>query len=263
MSIPAYLILGSPSSGRCGVAADAIENALEDDDFCTVFVSANEKPTAVDRQISSAPNAGFVRYSDYADARKKISQLDENKISHVFFVGDSSKDIADTIEAFKEFVDDGKIRLVRIWSVLDCAMLIRFPKETGAYADELSHFADCLILSRSWQVPAKSVSEIRQKYEKLCRPHMFVVLNEKFRTDRPIDLLIDETRRISMYFDSFDASDELDIDEENLPEEPFSLERKPDPYIKRLPNGARAKPVENPAYYAIESRRIETEEKNK
>ena len=45
MSIPAYLILGSPACGRRGIACDIVEKALGDDDFCCVFVADDENPT--------------------------------------------------------------------------------------------------------------------------------------------------------------------------------------------------------------------------
>ena len=56
MSIPAYLILGTPTSGRCGICADVIYKALGDDDFCGVFISENEARTDFDKKIVfSAP----------------------------------------------------------------------------------------------------------------------------------------------------------------------------------------------------------------
>ena len=79
MSIPAYLILGTPTSGRCGICADVIYKALGG-----VFISENEARTDFDKKIASAPNAGFVRYSDAADARAKIDALDESRFTPVF-----------------------------------------------------------------------------------------------------------------------------------------------------------------------------------
>ena len=52
----------------------------------------------------------------------------------------------------------------------------------------------------------------------------------------------------------------LDLDEENLPEEPFSLERKPDPYMLRLNNGMRAKPLPDVSEYAAKARELESAE---
>lgn len=137
MSIPAYLILGSQTSGRCGVCADVIFKALGDDDFCGVFISKNETPTEFDKKIASAPIAGFVNYKDAEDAREKIAALDESRFTHVFYIADSTKNLADEIEEFKKTVDCGKIRLARIWSVLDCATVVRHPNECMPYADAL------------------------------------------------------------------------------------------------------------------------------
>ena len=74
-----------------------------------------------------------------------------------------------------------------------------------------------------------------------------------------MEMLVEEARRISMLFDEFDPVDELELDGENLPEEPFSLERKPDPYLVKLQNSMRANPIENPAQYALKAREMENE----
>lgn len=257
MSIPAYLILGTPTSGRCGICADVIYKALGDDDFCGVFISENEARTDFDKKIASAPNAGFVRYSDAADARAKIDALDESRFTHVFYVADSSKNPADEIEEFKKTVDCGKIRLARIWSVLDCATLVRHRDECAPYADALAHFADCMLLSRRSGVPNRDIADIKSRYEKLCYPMRFELVDKKFEVANPVELLIEEARRISMLFDDIDPIDELDIDENNIPDEPFSLERKPDPYMERLANGARVKQIPDIREYVMETRESE------
>ena len=257
MSIPAYLILGSPTSGRCGVCADVIFKALGDDDFCGVFISKNETPTEFDRKIASAPIAGFVNYSDAEDARAKIAGLDESRFTHVFYIADSTKNMADEIEDFKKTVDCGKIRLARIWSVLDCATLARYPNECAPYADALAHFADCMLLSRRTGVPNREIDSIKSRYEKLCYPMKFELVNKRFEVSNPIELLIEEARRISMLFDDIDPVDDLDIDENNIPDEPFNLERKPDPYMQRAANGMRLKPIPDISEYARETREFE------
>ena len=53
-----------------------------------------------------------------------------------------------------------------------------------------------------------------------------------------------------MLFDEYDLEDELDLDEENLPEEPFSLERKPDPYLEKLQSGVRKNTIPNVSEFA-------------
>ena len=110
MSIPAYLILGSPACGRRGIACDIVEKALGDDDFCCVFVADDENPSDFDKRIAGAPNAGIVKYSGFADATAKIAALDESKITSIIFVAASSENVADSVENFKAIVGDGKIR---------------------------------------------------------------------------------------------------------------------------------------------------------
>lgn len=259
MQIPAYLVIGTPTSGRRGVVWDAVERGSMEGEFSAVFVSSGETPSDFDAAIAGADNAGIIKYSDAADAAEKLGALDPRKISRVFYLADSSKSLADEIESFKGLACGGKIRLARIWSVVDCSMAEKFPKQTAKYVDMLSHFADCVLLSRRFGASGRSVEELRAQWEKMRRPHVVEYVDKNFRTKNPIELLIDEARRISMFFDEFDPVDELELDAENLPDEPFSLERKPDPYLARLPGGMRADPVENPAQYALKARMMENE----
>ena len=60
MQIPAYYIMGTPTSGRRGIVRDAIERGSMDGDFSVVFVSENEKPSESDASIAKADNAGIV-----------------------------------------------------------------------------------------------------------------------------------------------------------------------------------------------------------
>ncbi len=261
MSIPAYLVLGSASAGRRGVCADVIFNALNDDDFCVLFVSKNEKLSESDKKIASAQNAGIVRYSDVDDAFEKIANLDESKITSVFYLADSTRNLADEVEDFKKIVDGGKIRLARVWGVLDCGAVLAHQREATPYADALAHFSDCFLLSRRSTVSNKDVDDLKLRYEKLRYPMMIEFVNKKFAVSRPIELLVDEARRISMLFDDIDPVYELEFDEENIPDEPFDLSRKPDPYIERLANGSRAKPIPDISDFAREARALEESQK--
>ena len=86
-------------------------------------------------------------------------------------------------------------------------------------------------------------------------------VNKKFEVSRPIELLIDEARRISMLFDDIDPIDELDFDDDDIPDEPFDLTRKPDPYMERLANGARIKTIPDISEYARKTRAEEQQAK--
>ena len=183
--------MGTPTSGRRGIVRDAIERGSMDGDFSIVFVSENEKPSESDSSIAKADNAGIVKYSDAADAAVKIGALDTSKITRVFYVADSTKNPADEVESFKGLCDGGKIRLARIWSVVDCSMAEKFPKETSKYLDMLAHFADCVLLSRRSGVSNKSVEELKLRWEKMRHPHLVEYVDKHFKTENPIELMID------------------------------------------------------------------------
>ncbi len=238
MAIPTYLILATPYSGRRGLCIDMCKNAFAD---CKVqvFVSANEPCCYDNSTLSTLENVELVRFKNSEESLEKISE----DCDVVIYVADSSRNIADEVEDFKMLVDSGKIRLARVWSIVDCKMNEMFGKQCSGYIDALSHFADCLLLSQRSGVSNASVNELLARFKKQCKPHLLVYMDKRNSVQNSLELSIEETRRISMLFDEYDPADELDIDEDNLPEEPFSLERKPDPYLEKLQNGHRKNPV--------------------
>lgn len=238
MSIPAYFILGTPNSGRRGLCADVCKNAF-DGQKVVVFVSENEPECACAQQLAAC--AQVVQYNS-ADAPEKTAAL-ASDTDAVLFVADSSENVADSVENFKRIVDAGKIRLARIWSVADCKVATEFPKQTALFFEALSHFADCLMLSRRSGVSNAAVNEFVVPFKKQCKPHLIEYMDKFDRVANPMEIVVEQARRISMLFDEYDPVDELDLDEDNLPEEPFDLQRKPDPYLDTLPNGCRKNPI--------------------
>lgn len=232
MATDTFLILGSQHSGRRALCADVCKNALAETK-CAVFVAEDEPPSKSD--LAALGNVEILTYAKLSDIAEKIPQ----EAQCVFVVADARQNLADILENFKQLTDSGILRLVRIWSVVDCAMRMREGAKMTPYFDALSHFADCVILGNRAGVPDTSVKELTDTFKKQCKPHLVVFADKFGRVKNPLELTIDETRRISMLFDEFDPVDELDIDEDNLPDEPFSLERKPDPYLERLLGGHR------------------------
>ena len=249
MAIPAYLILSTAFSGRRGLCVDVCKNALVNSSVA-VFLSSNESSCADDDALSSLSNVKVVKYSSADDCLEKLSMCD---CEVVIYIADSSKNLADEVETFKTFVDSGVIRLARIWSIVDCKMNEKFTKDCSGYIEALSHFADCLLLSQRSGVSNASVNELISRFKKQCKPHLLVYMDKRNSVENPIELVVEETRRISMLFDEYDLEDELDIDEDNLPEEPFSLERKPDPYLEKLQNGHRKNPIADVSKFAIQT----------
>ena len=237
MSIPAYLILGTPDSGRRELCVDVCKNAF-DGQKVVVLVSENEPACACEQELAAC--AQIVKYN--VDAFEKTAELAPDT-DVVLFVADSSENVADSVEEFKRIVDAGKLRLARIWSVVDCKTATEFPKQTAPFFEALSHFADCLMLSRRSGVSNAAVNEFVAPFKKQCKPHLIEYMDKFGRVANPMEIVVEQARRISMLFDEYDPVDELDLDEDNLPEEPFDLQRKPDPYLDTLPNGCRKNPI--------------------
>lgn len=242
MAIPAYLILSTPRAGRRALCLDACKNAFEGANVCA-FIAEGEPPAPEDEELAKLGGVSVARYSGGEDALEKICALDEANVGIVLFLADSAGNLADEVESFKRIADAGKIRLARVWSIVDCKLNMVCAKKAEPYFDALSHFADCLLFSRRGGVPKNFTQALKDKYARDCRPHLMIDMDKFGRVENAMEIAEEQARRISMLFDEFDPADELDIDGDNLPDEPFSLERKPDPYLERTIGGARKNPV--------------------
>ncbi|MBO5255767.1 MAG: hypothetical protein J6B07_08105 [Opitutales bacterium] len=244
MSIASYLILSTANAGRRGLCVDVCKNAFENLKV-KVFLSTSELPCDDDEKLDALENVEIIKYLSLNDAFEKLVSLDESSTDIILFVASSRQSIADEVENFKSVVDTGKIRLARIWGIIDCKMYEMFAKKVEGFVEAVSHFSDCVLLSQRSGVPNSVVNELIANFNKQCKPHLIVLMDKHNSVQNTFEITIEETRRISMLFDEYDPADELDLDEENLPEEPFSLERKPDPYLEKLQDGHRKKTIPN------------------
>jgi len=239
--IDTVILLGSPNSGRRGVIANCLEMAVSDESHVAILISESECESESEKNISKFPYAKILKYKDSQDAKEQILALEN--IDMLFYVADSNQNVIDELEFLKNLNESNVIHLVRIWSFIDCKLFLEHGDKVASYYDALSHFCDCMLLSNRSDLKNAQVEEIIKRYTKMCHPHLIAYVKKDFKCDNPALLLIDEARRISMAFDAYDPIDELDLDEENLPEEPFDLSKKDDPYFVRLENGMRAKTV--------------------
>ncbi len=234
----AYLILGSRNSTRRAILCDLIARGLGAESRPVVLISANEDVSNFDEPLQELSNVKKYENNALELARDLAEDV-------VFYLADASKNIADEIENFKEICDAGIFRLVRIISVFDCALWASNFDECAPFFDALSHFSDAVILANRSGVSGKFVNEIKKRYKQMCQPHVFQLAMKNGEVENACMLLIDETRRISMAFDDYDPLDELELDEDTLPDEPFTVEKKIDPYLERLDNGLRRNPILN------------------
>ncbi len=241
--INAFLVLGTVGSGRLGTVYDIMENGFVDGSFCAVFASKNEPVGEFDAKISDSSAGGLILYSQPEDVVKVLNGPDAKKFTDVIYVADSTRTLADEVEFFKSLCDAGLLKLSQVWGFMDCRLFDYGKDKVYPYFDAVAHFSDCVFLSNRADLPGKAVEALKERYEKMFHPHLYVYVKSGFKVDNPMEATIDEARRISMYFDNYDPVDELDIDEDDLPEEPFDLARKPDPYLERADNGMLLKPL--------------------
>lgn len=238
----AYFIIGLPDSGRRAVVLDLISRGLDGDTHAAVMLAASEKSAEADLKLAALSR--LEKYESYDEAISKVRALD-GVADVCFFIANSNANIADSIEALKAMADSNIFRLVRIFGVIDCEFFTQNFDKAAVYYDALSHFSDCLFLAKRLGLEGKAVSAIKKRYEQMYRPHIYQLVLKDGKVESPIEALIDETRRISMLFDDYDPIDELELDEDTLPTEPFDISKKPDPYLERNDQGQRLLPIPN------------------
>ena len=101
------------------------------------------------------------------------------------------------------------------------------------------HFSDAVIINRRWDVPGQWVTKFLEPYEKEFYPCLFFNLTKIGAIANPPAVIDGEPLRLSHIFDDIDAVDEMEFDEDNLPDEPFDLVRQVDKYFARDELGRR------------------------
>jgi hypothetical protein len=233
-----YLVLGLPGSGRAEVVFNLIEGGMDDAQPVTLYHAASETPEG----LATRPRSTGVPFTFAKDhfVVPPEGEPDEESES-AFFLADARVSVIDQIEAFLPWLNSRGHELARILLVVDCTLAAAEPK-VAEWHEACTHFADCVLLNRRSTLSDAWAKNFQKKFAELRYPCVFLNV-KKDKVDNPLVVLFPEPRRMTLAFDNIDPIDELDLDEENLPEEPFTLENKLDPYFERLLSGHRVKPV--------------------
>jgi hypothetical protein len=242
---PVYLVLGLPGSGRHEIVANLIEGGLADSPAISVYEATGEAALAGDEakpQLAELPKVTIVPYALAGDHFVIAPENEpEEEPDAVFFFANGRASVIDQLEAFPPWLKSRGWELARILLVVDCTLAATHPKVTE-WHEVCVHFADCVLLNRRTVLTQTWVQQFQKKFSAARYPCLFIPVKQG-RVDNPQLVLYPEARRMTLVFDDIDPIDQLDLDEENLPEEPFNLENKPDPYFERLPSGHRCKVV--------------------
>lgn len=237
-----YLVLGLPGAGRSEIVANLIADGLEPH-AVTIYHAEDEAPVP-----AASPDITLVPFTfGHGVFTLGPEGEPEEDPKEAFFLTDGRKNIIDQLEAFPAWVTSRGWEMARVILVVDCALAMRH-EEVVLWHEACIHFADCVLLTNRTAETHLWATQFQKKFHELRYPCQFFPV-KKGHVDLPLVVLFPEARRLTMIFDEFDAVDDLELDEENLPDEPFSIERKPDPYFVRLNNGQREKHVPEVAKY--------------
>ncbi len=242
---PVYLVLGLPGSGRHEIVANLIEGGLPDSPAISVYQARGDAAPASDGVSPSLPVQSKVTIVPFSFAKDHFIISPESEPTKepdaVFFFANGRTSVIDQLEAFPPWLTAKGWELARILLVVDCTLAAAQPKVVEWY-EVCVHFADCVLLNRRNALTQTWAQQFQKKFFAARYPCLFLFVKQG-RVDNPMLVLYPEARRMTLIFDDIDPVDQLDLDEENLPEEPFNLENKPDPYFERLPSGHRCKVV--------------------
>ena len=227
-----YLILGSNDSGRRALLTDFVDS-LESESSILYFKHRDEIINDYDSSLESL-NAVNTALWSIEGSKIKHESISVSP-SSIFFIAPASIDLADVMEGLKGWLSKNDCQLTRIITVIDCKSLCENNSQNSWY-EAAVHFSDMVLLNRREGVSEKWIKDMVTKKKKQFHPTRFELM-KKNRVNNPIDVLDTQAYRTSLYFDDLIPIEEDEF-EDLLPED-----RKIDPYIERLTNGKRQKPI--------------------
>lgn len=236
MSTNAYLFLGTPKCGRRAILADLIRDGLDGE--TTLYVAETERDADAEKPLADVP-ALTLRSWRFSDDGGNAIDLGEphDAGDNAVFLTDGGDDPVDQIEAFAALAKRLGWHVARVVTIVDCAFAGAVPESAEFFAACI-HFSDTVLLTNRESVSNKWMNEFKAPSVKACFPCTFELV-KKNRVENPARVLADNPRRMTMIFDEQDPIDDLEFDEDNLPEEPFDLVSAPDPYFETTDSGAR------------------------
>ena len=215
------LVLGSEGSARAEVARDLARFAWPEGQAVRV--------------LTHGASADSEHWS-YADGAARLPAPGEERAA--VLVTDGRRSQVDQVEALVAAAPAAGWRIARIITTIDLPLLHRHD-ELGDWYQACLHFADAAVLVGRASVPNAWLSQFLERIRTESMPCLVVQLPKTGGLPNPAELIEGEPRRMSLVLDDLEPVDEMEFDEDNLPDEPFDLVRKPDPYFERDLHGRR------------------------
>jgi hypothetical protein len=224
---PLVIILGPTGAGRADLVRELAAHAWPEGRRIRVLREAREGGEPADQWRFEAGQAILPAPGD-EDAAILVTHgalhvIDQMEALH---------------RAIRPTMPDAVWQVARILTVVDCPLAAKYPAVEEWYRPCV-HFSDAVVINRRWEVPGQWVSKFLEPYEKEFYPCLFVNLTKVGALANPAAVIDGEPLRLTHIFDDIDAVDEMEFDEDNLPDEPFDLVRQVDKYFERDELGRR------------------------
>jgi len=224
---PLIIVLGPVGSGRADTVKELVENAWPEGKKIRIFREAREGGEGTNRWAFEKGQAEIPAPGDEDAAilitNGALSVIEQMEAIH---------------RAVRPLMPDAVWRVSRIITVVDCPLTAKH-KAVEEWYSPCIHFSDAVIINRRWEVPGQWVTKFLEPYEKAFYPCLFFNLTKIGTIANPPAVIDGEPLRLSHIFDDIDAVDEMEFDEDNLPDEPFDLVRQVDKYFARDELGRR------------------------
>lgn len=229
-----YIILGTPDSGRREIVAQLLDG-LPGETF--VYVSRDEPDSAGEAALRANESVEILDW--HTDGVSVDIKDADDAPERVVFILDGRANPVDQLEILAALAPRLEWSVKRIITVVDCRLASREPVALADYYKACIHFSDVVLLNRREGLAPSFDREFRKPYEAECVPALFEA-TKKGRVANPDLILLPEARRITLAFDEErDVFDEMEFDEDNLPEDPFDIKLDKDKYFERDERGAR------------------------
>ncbi len=228
----AYIMLGAAESGRRKILAD-LADSIGEPESIRIYTPSRIPPA--DWADLLSPETEVLPWG-ITDGTLSVAEP-ETAPETVFILTDGRANPVDQMEILAALLRNLGWEVARVLTVVHCRLLADHP----ALADWFKaciHFSDVALLGQRDSVPNSWIRDFLNGYKEACYPCLFELVKQG-RVDNPARVLLPEPRRLSMIFDETDALDDMEFDEDNLPDEPFDLVAKPDPYFERTASGSR------------------------
>ncbi|MCD8298872.1 MAG: hypothetical protein LUD39_03840 [Opitutae bacterium] len=230
-----YIFLGTAGCGRRRLIAQLIEEGFAAT-TTTLYIVEPERDAEAEKIFATISGLDVASWKFDDDSGNIVAAATNSE--NVILLADGEDDPVDQMEAFAALVKRRpEWKVVRVATVVDCSLAAGVP-ESAEWFRACIHFSDVVLLANRDNAGNAWVKNFQDSYKKECFPCIFILV-KKGKVDNPALVLDDTPRRLSMIFDDQDPIDDIEFDEENLPEEPFDLVSPPDPYFATTDAGDR------------------------